>query len=98
MALMSCCEKYAIRPFCPLLRILRHYPRTVRVQNGGHNANTLSMHINLPPDQEHGFDGSDLAWTKPLVDEARAAVARGEVSTLDDAIADIDEVLLSHRP
>ena len=42
-------------------------------------------------------DDSDLAWAKPLVDEARAAVARGEVSTLDEAIADIDEVLGTTR-
>jgi antitoxin ParD1/3/4 len=26
----------------------------------------------------------DLAWAKPCVDEARAAVARGEVLTLDE--------------
>ena len=32
----------------------------------------------------------DLAWAKPYVDEARAEVARGEVVSLDDALADID--------
>lgn len=26
----------------------------------------------------------DMAWAKPLVDEARAAIARGEVFTLDE--------------
>ncbi|BDV35975.1 hypothetical protein [Methylocystis iwaonis] len=26
----------------------------------------------------------DMAWAKPLVDEARAAVARGDVLTLDE--------------
>jgi antitoxin ParD1/3/4 len=29
-------------------------------------------------------DGDDLAWAKPYVDEARAAVARGDVPTLDE--------------
>ncbi len=32
----------------------------------------------------------DLAWAKLYVDEARDAVARGEVVPLDDAVADID--------
>jgi Arc/MetJ-type ribon-helix-helix transcriptional regulator len=32
----------------------------------------------------------DLAWAKPYVDEARAAVSRGEIVPADDAIADID--------
>jgi antitoxin ParD1/3/4 len=32
----------------------------------------------------------DLAWAKPYVDEGRAATARGEVVSLDDAAADID--------
>ena len=32
----------------------------------------------------------DLAWAKPYVDEARAAAARGEAVSLDDAVADID--------
>jgi antitoxin ParD1/3/4 len=35
-----------------------------------------------------GNDG--LAWAKPYVDEARAAVARGEVVSADDAMTDID--------
>jgi antitoxin ParD1/3/4 len=34
--------------------------------------------------------GDDLAWAKPYVDEARDTVARGEVVSVDDAIADID--------
>jgi hypothetical protein len=35
-------------------------------------------------------DDDDLSWAKPYVDEARAAAARGEIVSLDDAIADID--------
>jgi hypothetical protein len=38
-------------------------------------------------------DDTDLVWAKPLVDEARAAVARSEVATLEEAVADIDEAL-----
>jgi len=40
-------------------------------------------------------DGSDLAWAKPYVDEARAAATRGEVVSLDEALADIDAHLAS---
>jgi len=29
-------------------------------------------------------DDDDMAWAKPLVDEARAAIARGEVMTLEE--------------
>jgi antitoxin ParD1/3/4 len=29
-------------------------------------------------------EGNDLAWAKPYVDDARAAVARGDVVTLDE--------------
>ena len=29
-------------------------------------------------------DDDDMAWAKPLVDEARKAIARGEVMTLDE--------------
>ena len=36
------------------------------------------------------IEEDDLAWAKPYVDEARAAAARGEVVSIDDAIADID--------
>jgi antitoxin ParD1/3/4 len=43
-------------------------------------------------------DDSDLAWARPLVDEARAAAARGETSTLEEAVADIDQVLRSLKP
>ena len=32
----------------------------------------------------------DLSWAKPYVDEARAEVAKGEVVSLEDAVADID--------
>jgi antitoxin ParD1/3/4 len=40
-------------------------------------------------------DGDDMAWAKPLVDEARAAVARGDTFSLKDAELDIDRVLAS---
>ena len=33
---------------------------------------------------ELDIGGDDLAWAKPLVDEARAAVARGDVITLEE--------------
>jgi antitoxin ParD1/3/4 len=36
------------------------------------------------------FEADDLAWARPYADEARAAAMRGEVVSLDDAIADID--------
>jgi len=36
------------------------------------------------------INDDDLAWAKPYVDEGRAAAARGEVVSLDDAVADID--------
>jgi antitoxin ParD1/3/4 len=36
------------------------------------------------------LEADDLAWAKPYVDDARAAAARGEVVSLDDATADID--------
>jgi len=39
--------------------------------------------------------GDNLAWAKPEVDEARAAVARGEFVSLDEAVADIDAHLAS---
>jgi antitoxin ParD1/3/4 len=29
-------------------------------------------------------DGDDLAWAKPYVEEARAAIARGDAITLDE--------------
>lgn len=41
------------------------------------------------------LEADDLAWARPYVDEARAAVARGEVVSLDDAIADIDAYVAS---
>lgn len=39
-------------------------------------ASILSQHMDL--------DIDDLAWAKPLVDEARASIARGEVMTLEE--------------
>ena len=40
-------------------------------------------------------DDDDMAWARPLVDEARAAVARGDKSSLEEAELDIDRVLAS---
>jgi antitoxin ParD1/3/4 len=39
------------------------------------------------------LEADDLAWAKPYVDEARAAVARGEVFTLEQHEARMDERL-----
>lgn len=38
------------------------------------------------------IEGDDMAWAKPLVDEARA-VARGDVSSIEEAESDIDQTL-----
>jgi len=40
----------------------------------------------------------DLAWAKPLVDESRAAIARGEGVSLDEALKHWDDTIsrLSH--
>jgi len=43
-----------------------------------------------------GEDG-DLPWAVPYLDEAREAAARGEIVSLDEAIADIDEHLATLR-
>lgn len=40
----------------------------------------------------------DLAWAKPLVDEARAAAARGEVVSLEDAVVDLKAHLATLKP
>ncbi len=37
----------------------------------------------------------DMAWARPLVDEARAAIARGDKVSLEEAELDIDRVLAS---
>ncbi len=34
--------------------------------------------------EDEGDEQDDMAWAKPLVDEARAAIARGEVMTLEE--------------
>ena len=44
------------------------------------------------------FEEDDLAWAKPYVDEARAAAARGETVSLEEAIAGIDAHLASLKP
>jgi Arc/MetJ-type ribon-helix-helix transcriptional regulator len=41
------------------------------------------------------LEAEDFAWAKPYVDAARASVKRGEVVSLDEAIADIDVHLTS---
>jgi antitoxin ParD1/3/4 len=41
------------------------------------------------------FAVDDFAWAKPYVDEARAAVARGEFVSVDEAIADMEGHLKS---
>jgi len=33
---------------------------------------------------DEGDEHDDMAWAKPLVDEARADIARGDVSTLEE--------------
>ena len=33
---------------------------------------------------DEGDEPDDMAWAKPLVDEARAAIARGDVLTLEE--------------
>ena len=34
--------------------------------------------------QDEGEEQDDMAWAKPLVDEARADIARGDVLTLEE--------------
>jgi len=36
------------------------------------------------------LEPDDFAWAKPRAEEARADLARGEVVSLDEALADID--------
>jgi antitoxin ParD1/3/4 len=43
------------------------------------------------------LEADDFAWAKPYLDEARAVVARGEVVSVDEAIADIDAHLASFK-
>jgi len=46
-------------------------------------ASILAQHMDLEID--------DLAWAKPLVDEARASIARGEFMTLEEHRARMDK-------
>lgn len=39
------------------------------------------------------IDDDDMAWAKLLVDGARRAVARGDISSLEEAERDIDRTL-----
>jgi Arc/MetJ-type ribon-helix-helix transcriptional regulator len=41
------------------------------------------------------FEASDLSWAKPYVDAGRAAAARGEIVSMDEAMADIDAHMAS---
>jgi antitoxin ParD1/3/4 len=41
------------------------------------------------------IDDDDMAWARPLVDEARAAIAQGDKVSLEEAELDIDRVLAS---
>ncbi len=43
------------------------------------------------------LDIDDMAWAKPLVDEARASIARGEVMTLEEHRIRMSEKLESLR-
>ncbi|MBX9945654.1 MAG: hypothetical protein K2Y40_16345 [Reyranella sp.] len=46
-------------------------------------ASILAEHMRL--------DIDDLSWARPLVDEARASIARGEVMTLDEYRARMEQ-------
>ena len=41
------------------------------------------------------LESEDFAWARHYLDEARASVARGEVVSVEDAIADIDAHIAS---
>lgn len=43
-------------------------------------------------------DDAGMAWAKPLVNEACAAIARGDLSSLEEAERDIDRTLATLRP
>jgi len=44
------------------------------------------------------IETDDLAWAKPYVDEARAAVARGDAFTLEQHEARMDDRLKALKP
>ena len=46
---------------------------------------------------ERAIENDDLAWAKPLVDEALAQVERGEVMTLEEHKGRIDRLLASMK-
>ena len=48
------------------------------------------MHLEAGADSEINLD--DLDWVKPLLDEAREGVARGEVITLEEFNTEIDKL------
>ncbi len=43
------------------------------------------------------FGSDEFAWARPYVDQARAAAARGEVVSLEEAVTDVDLHLKSHK-
>jgi hypothetical protein len=53
------------------------------------------MNVTLPTDQLAMCD--DLAWAKPYVEEARASVSRGEVSSGEDFLKWLDARLEALR-
>jgi hypothetical protein len=54
------------------------------------------MNVTLPTDQLAMRD-DDLAWAKPYVEEARASVSRGEVSSGEDFLKRLDARLEALR-
>jgi Arc/MetJ-type ribon-helix-helix transcriptional regulator len=44
---------------------------------------------------ERMIGDDDMAWAKPLADEARSDIARGDAFSLEDAERDIDQTLRS---
>jgi hypothetical protein len=38
-------------------------------------------------------EDDDMAWARPLIDEARAAIARGDACSLEEAERDIDRAV-----
>ncbi len=47
---------------------------------------------------EYEFDADDMAWAKPFVDEALAAVERGEVISREEYTQRMDAHMASLRP
>ena len=43
------------------------------------------------------LEGDDLSWAMPLVDEGRASIERGEVLTVEEHLAHVNETLKKIR-